>query len=487
MTDIAYGDWEPVIGLEVHAQLKTHSKLFASDPNHFGDEPNTNISFVSTGQPGSLPVLNAEAVRKAVQLGWALGSSIALFSTFYRKSYFYPDSPRNYQITQFDQPILKGGVIAVDVDGHRRHFSVDRAHLEDDAGMLKHFTQFAGVDFNRAGVPLIEIVFEPCMRSPKEASACASALRAILQYLDISDGNMEEGSLRIDANISVKRTTESELRPKVEIKNMNSFANMMLALEAEIRRQIEAYERAPHLPHAEAIEQGTYRFDLGAKRTRLMRRKERAADYRYFPDPDLPPLLLTDAYIHEVKRTLPELPRERLERYVTQYGLPMQSASVLVENKALSDYFESALQYSSHAKMLCNWVMVEWLGRLKEKGILIEKSPVASKEIAELVNRIAEGKITGKMAKLIADELFENPQKSVEAIIASNSDYQPLSDESVLETLVDGVLKDNPQSVADFKAGRSKAFAHLVGQVMKLCKGKASPELLNEIIKKKIL
>ncbi len=486
MTDILYGNWRPVIGLEVHAQLKTRSKLFCEDPNRFGDEPNSNISEVSTGQPGSLPVLNKEAVRKAVQLGLALKARIAPFSAFDRKSYFYPDSPRNYQITQFDYPILLGGFVTAEVLGHVKHFSVNRAHLEDDAGMLKHFSTFAGVDFNRAGAALIEIVFEPCMSSPKEAAVCASALRAILQYLDVSDGNMEEGSLRIDANISVHLKQEKELRPKVEIKNMNSFSNMELAIEAEIRRQIEAYERCPHGPYAQVIEQGTYRFDLETKKTRLMRRKEAAAGYRYFPDPDLPPLVLTDAYIEEVRRSLPELPAERLERYVSQLGLSVQSALVLVNDKALADYFEGALSLCPHAKTLCNWVMVECLGRLKDLGISISKCPVPHKEIARIVNMTYEGKINGKIAKLVADDLFAHPEKSVEDIVLSNPDYQPLNDVKEIESIIEGVLQENPQSIADFKAGRTKAFAYLVGQVMKLSKGKASPALVNDILTKKL-
>lgn len=285
--------WEAVIGLEIHVQLNTKSKLFSPAPNHFGDEPNVNITEICTGQPGSLPVLNEEAVRKAVQFGLAVGATITNFSTFDRKSYFYPDSPRNFQITQFEHPIIKGGSITAEVEGKTMTFEISHAHLEDDAGMLKHFSQFAGVDYNRAGVPLIEIVSQPCMHSAKEASSYAKAIKAIFQYLDASDCNMEEGSLRFDANVSVRHQGEKKLRDKVEIKNMNSFAFLELAIDSEIKRQIDLYTQNKD------IEPGTYRWDQERKKTILMRKKEMAADYRYFPEPDLVPIVLTDETIQK--------------------------------------------------------------------------------------------------------------------------------------------------------------------------------------------
>ena len=317
MTDISYEDWEPVIGLEIHVQLNTKSKIFSSAPNRFGDEPNTNITDVCTGQPGTLPVLNKEAVRKAVQFGCAIHSQISLFSKFDRKSYFYPDSPRNFQITQFDKPIVVGGTVIADIGGQTKHFAVNRAHLEDDAGMLKHFSTFAGVDYNRAGVPLLEIVSEACMHSPKEAIAYAMAVKAIMEYIDASDCNMDEGSLRVDCNISVRRKGEKNLRPKSEIKNLNSFYNMEMALESEIRRQIRTYSLQPHEDHAKLIPSATYRFDPEKKETVLMRLKEQAEDYRYFPEPDLPPILLTESYIEAIRAALPELPHQRFKRYIT--------------------------------------------------------------------------------------------------------------------------------------------------------------------------
>jgi aspartyl-tRNA(Asn)/glutamyl-tRNA(Gln) amidotransferase subunit B len=484
--EIIYQDWEPIIGLEIHVQLNTKSKLFSRAPNRFGDEPNTNISAVCTGQPGSLPVLNKEAVKKAVQFGCAVNAHIAPFSKFDRKSYFYPDSPRNFQITQFDQPIIIGGVVTVDIEGQTKHFKINRAHLEDDAGMLKHFTTFAGVDYNRAGVPLIEIVSEPCMHSPKDAVTYAMAVKAIMEYLDASDCNMEEGSLRIDANISVRKKREKELRPKVEIKNMNSFSNMEMALEAEIRRQIRLYTLKPHEHHSLAIRKGTYRFDVEKKETILMREKEEADDYRYFPEPDLVPIVLTEAFIESIRKDLPELPHQRYKRYVSELKLPEYAASQLVNDKSLSDYFEEALQLCPNARSLCNWLTVEFAGRLKERATTLQKLGIKSEQIAKLINMIDKGTITGKIAKAVADEMVLHPEKDCEVIVKENPDFQPVSDISSIEPLVDQVLSEHPQSIADFRAGKDKAFAFLVGQVMKLCKGKASPSIVNDLLNKKL-
>jgi aspartyl-tRNA(Asn)/glutamyl-tRNA(Gln) amidotransferase subunit B len=305
MSDIPYDSYEPVIGLEIHVQLNTRTKIFSRAPNVFGAEPNTSIGIVDTAQPGSLPVLNREAVRKAVMFGLAVGANVAPISRFDRKSYFYPDSPRNFQITQFSHPIIIGGSIIAKVEGKEKEFKIHHAHLEDDAGMLKHFSQFAGVDYNRAGLGLLEIVSEPCMHSPKEASAYAQMIRSIMLYIDASDCNMEEGSLRIDVNISVRKKGEPTLRNKVEIKNMNSFSNLELALESEIRRQIKLYTTHPHGNWDELLPPATYRFDLETNQTVMMRKKESADDYRYFPEPDLPPIRITPSYIEEVRRNLP--------------------------------------------------------------------------------------------------------------------------------------------------------------------------------------
>lgn len=482
----SHADWEAVIGLEIHVELNTKSKLFSSAPNRFGDDPNTNITEVCTGQPGALPVLNKEAVRKAVQFGCAIQAEVAKFSKFDRKSYFYPDSPRNFQITQYDQPIIKGGTIVAEVEGVETSFAVNRVHLEDDAGMLKHFSTFAGVDYNRAGCPLIEIVSEPCMHNGKEAAAYAMAVKAILQYIDASDCNMDQGSLRIDTNISVRLKGETALRNKIEIKNMNSFSFMEMAIKAEVHRQIEAYLTHPHLPHDEVIHHSTYRWDPEKKETVLMRRKESADDYRYFPEPDLVPIVLTDAYIDEIRQGLPELPLQRERRYVRDLNLATHQAFALTSEKSLADYFEKALATCSNGRNLSNWILVEFAGRLKDTGKDLLSLGLPPEHLATLVNLIEEGKITGKIAKSVADEMVVNPEIDPVKIVAANSDYQPLNDQVEIERMVDVVLAANPQSIIDFKAGRDKAFAFLVGQVMKMCRGKASPQIVNELLIQKI-
>lgn len=478
--------WEAVIGLEIHAELNTKSKLFSVAPNRFGDEPNTNITEVCTGMPGALPVLNKEAVRKAVQLGCALNAHVAKFSKFDRKSYFYPDSPRNFQITQYDQPIVIGGSVLAEVEGVEKTFQINRVHLEDDAGMLKHFNTFAGVDYNRAGVPLVEIVSEPCIHSAKEAVAYAMAVKAILQYIDASDCNMEEGSLRMDTNISVRLVGEKGLRNKIEIKNMNSFSNMEMAIEAEIKRQIREYTSNPDKLPSEVIKQATFRWDPDKKETVLMRRKEYAEDYRYFPEPDLVPIVLTDVYIEEIKAALPELPLQRLRRYVKDLALPPDTAFFITSDKPLADYFERGLKNCKNARGLCNWMIVEFGGRYKDTGKSLVSSGIPPEHVAALINMIEAGSITGRIAKTVADDMVSNPGKSPEQIVAENPDYKPVHDQAEIELLVDKVLSEHAQSVLDYKAGKDKAFAFLVGQIMKLSKGKASPQVVNEILKRKI-
>lgn len=481
-----YEDWEAVIGLEIHVELNTKSKLFSSAPNRFGDDPNTNITPVCTGQPGALPVLNKEAVRKAVQFGCAVEGKVAKFSQFDRKSYFYPDSPRNFQITQYEYPIINGGTIVAEVDGAEKAFALNRVHLEDDAGMLKHFSTFAGVDFNRAGCPLIEIVSEPCIHTAREAVAYAMAVKAILQYIDASDCNMEEGSLRIDTNISVRPKGEKTLRNKIEIKNMNSFSFMEMAIKAEIKRQINEYLRQPNTPISEVISQSTYRWDPEKQETVLMRRKETADDYRYFPEPDLLPIILTDAYIEEIRQALPELPLQRERRYVRDLGLSPHYAFFLTSDKALADYFEEALKSCTNAHSLCTWIVVEFAGRLKDTGKTLTSLGISPAHVASLVNLIEKGTVTGKMAKSIADDMLKAPGKDPAQIAAENPDYSPISDIGEIERLVDKVLAENPQSIVDYKAGRDKAFAFLVGQIMKLTRGKAPPQLVNDLLKQKI-
>ena len=479
--------WQPVIGLEIHVQLNTKSKLFSHAPNRFGDEPNVNITDVCTGQPGTLPVLNKEAVRKAVQFGCAVEAHVSRFSKFDRKSYFYPDSPRNYQITQFDEPIILGGSISTEVDGVMKQFFINRAHLEDDSGMLKHFSTFAGIDYNRAGAPLIEIVSEPCIHSAKEAAAYGQAIKAIMTYLDVSNCNMDEGSLRIDANVSIRLKTEKGFRNKIEIKNMNSFSNMELAIDAEIQRQIELYTLHADKDPNEVIEAGTYRFDPELKRAVLMRKKETAEDYRYFPEPDLVPIVLSESYIEEIRNTLPELPYQRFKRYTEKLGLLKEAAETLILDKALSDYFEEALISCKNPKALSNWIIVEFTGRIKESNQSLKQSGILAHHVAALVNMIEEGSLTGKIAKSVADDMTSTPGKDPTEIVKNNSDYQPLSDIASIEALVDQVLEENPQSIADYKAGKARAYGFLVGQVMKLCKGTASPSVVNQLLTQKLI
>ena len=480
-------EWETVVGIEIHAQLNTVSKLFSSAPNSFGDEPNTNISVVCTGQPGTLPILNKEAVKKAVLWGHSVGAEVALYSKFDRKSYFYPDAPRNFQITQFDKPIVKGGSITCVIDGAEKTLELDHTHLEDDAGNCRHFSNFGGVDYNRAGVPLIEIVTKPLVgTTPKEVATFASMIRAILQYIDICDCNMEEGSLRMDCNVSVKKKTEKEFRTKVEIKNMNSFANMQLAIEQEVKRQIKVYTSNPDQDPKDLVIQSTYRWDPEAKMIRLMRQKEHAEDYRYFPEPDLPPLVLTEEYVDQIKKEMPELPFARKKRYLKEVQLAEDIADILVNDKKLSDYFEKALEVCSNARALSNWIVVEFLGRFKDSGVELHDSEIDAENIGRLVNMIDKGVITGKIAKKVADDMISMSGKDCEEIVTENPDYQPVNDESEIEKLVDQVLKENEQSVSDYKAGKEKAFGFLVGQVMKLSRGKASPSLVNQLLKKKL-
>lgn len=483
---MTHENWEVVIGLEIHAELNTKSKLFSSAPNRFGDEPNINITEVCTGHPGALPVLNKEAVRKAVQFGCAIDADICKFSSFDRKSYFYPDSPRNFQITQFFEPIVKGGTIHAEVHDKEMTFAVNRVHIEDDAGMLKHFPTFAGVDYNRAGVPLIEIVSEPCIHSPKEAVAYAMAVKAILQYINASDCNMEEGSLRFDVNVSVRLKGETTLRNKIEIKNLNSFNYMEQAVESEIRRQIWEYTHNPDKPHDQVIKQATYRWDPEKKETVLMRRKEQADDYRYVPEPDLVPIILSDAYIDDVRKNLPELPLQRERRYVAELGIPPHTAFTLTYDKPIADYFEKAMKFTKNAKTLANWLIVEFAGRYKESGKNIVTSGIPPENVGKLVNMIDQNIINGKIAKSVADEMVKDPSKDPQKIVDENPDFKPMNDSGEIEKLVDQVLADNAQSISDVKAGREKAFAFLVGQVMKLTRGKASPALVNDLLRTKL-
>ena len=476
-------NWEPVIGLEIHAELNTSSKLFSTDCNHFGDEPNTNISEVSVALPGTLPVLNKEAVRKAIQFGLATEGDVQLWSRFERKSYFYPDCPRNYQITQLEFPIVKGGCVSAFVEGEEKTFALNRVQLEDDAGMLKHFSAFAGVDFNRAGVPMIEIVSEACMHSAKEAVAYAQAIRSILDYLDVSDCNMEEGSFRFDVNVSVRKKGETALRTRSEIKNMNSFSNLEQAINFEIARHISLYEASSEEDISKVVDQATFRWDPETGTTILMRTKEDAQDYRYFPDPDLLPLIVTEAEVDAEKEHLPELPLARERRFCQEYGLSTKQSYFFVADRKLADYFEQVVQACGDVKMVCNWIAVEFTGRLKEKGIAIWESGISPKDVGDLICLIRKGAITGKIAKSVADEMVKAPGTSPKSIIKNRPEYQPFQDMDQLKKIVEEVVLENPDTVEAIKNGRDRSFAFLVGQVMKRTKGSAPPAEVNKLLK----
>lgn len=478
--------WEPVIGIEIHAELNTATKLFSSDVNRFGDEPNVNINEVSVALPGSLPVLNKEAVRKAIRFGLAVKGEVQLKSRFDRKSYFYPDCPRNYQITQFDHPVVKGGSVTGLVDGEEKQFAINRIQLEDDAGMLKHFTTFAGVDYNRAGVPLIEIVSEACMHSAQEAVVYSQTIRSILDYIDASDCNMEEGSLRFDVNVSVRKLGEKGLRNRIEIKNLNSFNFLQQAVEHEIDRQIALYEASPDKDPAEVIEQATYRWDTARCETVLMRTKENAEDYRYFPDPDLLPLVLTKEDVEREMDLLPELPLDKERRFVREFGLSAQHSYFLTSQKKLADYFEESVRFYPQPKLVANWIIVEFGGRLKEKGLSIWKSGIHPSDVAELVRMIQEGALTSKTAKSVADEMMQTPGVAPSVIVEKNPAFRPFSDVAKLQEIVQAVVQENEQSVKDIIGGRDRLFAFLVGQVMKKTKGAAQPDLVNRLLREAI-
>ncbi|OGN62792.1 MAG: glutaminyl-tRNA synthase (glutamine-hydrolyzing) subunit B [Chlamydiae bacterium RIFCSPHIGHO2_12_FULL_49_11] len=474
--------FEPVIGLEIHMQLNTKSKMFSPEANRFGDEPNTNVGFVDLAIPGALPVINREAVNKAILFGLATRATIETTSYFDRKSYFYPDNPAGYQITQFYKPLLVGGQVETLVDGEKKTFAIEHTHLENDAGKLIHFPNFAGVDFNRAGAPLIEIVSHPCMHSAKDATAYATAILAIAEYLDITEGNLQEGCMRMDVNISVRKIGEHLLRKKAEIKNLNSFHNMELAIEAEVARQIAFYEDHPD----GSLESGTYRFDLERRQTVLMRRKETADDYRYFPEPDLPPLVITREEIDRLAQRLPELPQERYRRYVETLGLSPYNANVLIHNRRLCLFFEEGLRICKNAVSLCNWVTVEFGGRANERSLAVDALGIPARHIAELVNAVDDGRITGKMAKEIADMMMTSPNASPLDIIVENPRFRPISDTNELDAVIATVLEKHPQSVLDYKNGKDRAFQFLIGMVMRETKGQANPEIVRDLLLKKI-
>jgi aspartyl-tRNA(Asn)/glutamyl-tRNA(Gln) amidotransferase subunit B len=482
--------WEVVIGLETHAQLTTQSKIFSGAPIAFGAEPNTQACPVDLALPGVLPVLNKGAVERAIQFGLAIGARIAPMSVFARKNYFYPDLPKGYQISQFEIPVVQGGTIsfAVEKDGKTEMKTVHltRAHLEEDAGKSLHedYHGMTGIDLNRAGTPLLEIVTEPDMRSATEAVAYAKALHALVVWLGVCDGNMQEGSFRCDANVSVRPVGQKEFGTRCEIKNLNSFRFLEEAINYEVRRQIELIEEGG------TVVQETRLYDPDKKETRSMRSKEDAMDYRYFPDPDLPPLVIAQAWIDRVKTSLPELPGAMRERFVKDYGLPEYDAMVLTQSKGMAAYFEAVVAAAGReqAKPAANWMMGDVASTLNREGIEIGESPVSAEQLSLLLKRIADGTISNKIAKEVFAAMWE--AKSSSAALADelieSKGLKQISDTGALEKIIDDVLAANAKSVEEYKSGKEKAFNALIGQAMKASKGKANPAQLTDLLKQKL-
>jgi aspartyl-tRNA(Asn)/glutamyl-tRNA(Gln) amidotransferase subunit B len=474
--------WETVIGLEVHAQLSTRSKIFSGAATAFGAAPNTQACAVDIALPGVLPVLNREAVAKAIRFGLAVGGEISPRSIFARKNYFYPDLPKGYQISQYEIPIVVGGAVAILVDGNAKTVRLTRAHLEEDAGKSLHedFHGASGIDLNRAGTPLLEIVSEPDMRSSQEAVAYAKALHALVRWIDICDGNMQEGSFRCDANVSVRREGSDRLGTRCEIKNLNSFRFLERAIEFEARRQIEVLE------DGRTIVQETRLYDSDRDETRSMRSKEDAHDYRYFPDPDLLPLEVTKDWVEQVRRQLPELPQQKFRKFTEQLAIPAATATVLVNNREMAEYVEDAIAGASAevVRQMANWIATSTAAKLNERGIDIGQSPVSPRDLRALIERIVDGTISGKMAKEVDDAMWAG-EGSADEIIAQRG-LRQISDSGEIEKIVDQVIAANAQQVADYRGGRDKAFNSLVGQVMKATKGKANPQQVNEILKRKL-
>jgi aspartyl-tRNA(Asn)/glutamyl-tRNA(Gln) amidotransferase subunit B len=471
--------YEVVIGFETHAQLSTQSKIFSRAPTAFGAEPNTQACAVDLALPGTLPVMNKGAVERAIELGLAVGAHIAEASIFARKNYFYPDLPKGYQISQFEIPVVQGGEVSFFVGDEKKTVRLVRAHLEEDAGKSLHedFIGQSGIDLNRAGTPLLEIVTEPDIRSSDEAVAYAKELHKIVTWIGICDGNMQEGSFRCDANVSVRKPGD-DLGTRREIKNLNSFKFMQQAIDFEVRWQIEQIEEG------HAIQQATVLFDPDTGETRAMRTKEDAADYRYFPDPDLPPLVIGRDWVARVQSEMTELPRVMAARFVTDYGLPEYDATTLTQSKAMAAYFEAAAKACGQAKLVSNWVMGEMSRRLNAGEVGIENASVSAAQLAAMIGRIADNTISNSAAKQVFDALWTEGGE-VDAIIEAKG-LKQMNDTSALEAIIDEVLAANPKNVEEFRAGNSKALNGLVGPIMKASKGKANPAQVNELLLKKL-
>jgi aspartyl-tRNA(Asn)/glutamyl-tRNA(Gln) amidotransferase subunit B len=476
-------DYEVVIGLEVHAQLSTRSKIFCGCLTTFGAPPNTQTCPVCLGMPGVLPVLNRGAVECAIKTALACQGEVAPRCRFARKNYFYPDMPKNYQISQYDEPLVVGGHIEIPTPEGMKRIRLVRIHLEEDVGKSIHGENLddpraSYVDFNRSGVPLMEIVSQPDLSSPDEAKLYLQRLRTIVQYLEVCDGNMEEGSFRCDANVSLRPTGAREYGTKVEIKNLNSFRNVQRALEYEVIRQTKALETG------EKLLQETRLWDATRGVTRSMRSKEFAHDYRYFPEPDLVPLATSREWIEAIRGTLPELPDARMQRFVAEYGIPAYDAGVLTSSKALADYYEASIKRYPKPKVVSNWMMVELLRALNRDGIEVEQSRIAPENLAELLQLVDDGTISGTMAKTVFDAMYETGKTAAE--IVQERGLRQISDENALVAAIDRALADNPEEVSEFRAGREKLLSFFMGQVMKATQGKANPQAVNKLLREKL-
>jgi aspartyl-tRNA(Asn)/glutamyl-tRNA(Gln) amidotransferase subunit B len=476
-------DYEVVIGLEVHAQLSTSSKIFCGCRTTFGAPPNTQTCPVCLGMPGVLPALNRRVVECAIKAALACHGEVVPRCRFARKNYFYPDMPKNYQISQYDEPLVRGGYIEVPTPEGMKRIRLVRIHLEEDVGKSIHGENLddpraSYVDFNRAGVPLMEIVSEPDLSSPDEAKLYLQRLRTVLQYLEVCDGNMEEGSFRCDANVSLRPRGAREYGTKVEIKNLNSFRNVQRALEYEVMRQTKA------LDSGEKLLQETRLWDANRSVTRAMRSKEYAHDYRYFPEPDLVPLATTREWVEAIRHTLPELPDARMQRFVGEYGIPEYDAGVLTSSKAMADYYEACVKGYPQPKVVSNWMMVELLRALNRDGIEVEQSRVTPEHLAELLTLVDDGTISGSMAKAVFDAMYETGKAATD--IVQEKGLRQISDENALITAIEQVLADNPKEVSEFRAGKERLLSFFMGQVMKATQGKANPQAVNRLLREKL-
>jgi aspartyl-tRNA(Asn)/glutamyl-tRNA(Gln) amidotransferase subunit B len=473
--------WEVVIGLEVHVQLNTNSKIFSGSATTFGSEPNTQASLIDLGMPGVLPVLNKEAVNMAIRFGLGVDAEIGSTSIFARKNYFYPDLPKGYQISQFELPIVGKGHLDIILDSETtKRVGITRAHLEEDAGKSLHedFAGMSGIDLNRAGTPLLEIVSEPDMRSAKEAVAYAKAIHSLIRYLGISDGNMAEGSMRCDCNVSLRKKGTEKFGTRREIKNVNSFKFIEKAINAEISWQMDELESGRE------IIQSTVLYDANKNETRAMRSKEEANDYRYFPDPDLLPVIVTETMINDIRALLPELPVAKKDRFMADFGLSAYDAGVLVAERELAEYFEATVKAANgQAKQAANWVMGELLGALNKAEKELTDSPISAEQLGGLINRINDNTISGKIAKQVFEALWNGEGDSADAIIDSKG-LKQVTDTGAIEAVINEVIAASPQQLADYRGGKDKLFGYFVGEVMKRSKGKANPAQVNELLKK---